>query len=440
MHDSGEPALARLMALPAFTTSGNVALKPGFERIRALLAGMGSPEQGREVVLIAGTNGKGSTASMLAALSTAAGVRTGLHTSPHLLHVGERMRVDGAAATSEWLGAQTERFSGLFDRVEPSFFEATLALSLLWFAEQDARRWVVEVGLGGRLDATNVLDPAVSVITSIGWDHVDLLGPTLADIAREKAGIARAGRPLLVGALPEEALAAVTTHAAAVGARLMGPAGPQQAPDGSWTLRTPVRQLTGVRVPLTGAHQGVNAQLALSTLDLLDGPKVPDNVVQHGFTHVSALSGLRARQEWVNPWCMVDVGHNPEAMAATIASFDAATAGDPVRPCFVLGFLKDKDVEAVGHLLSGRERDVVTVPTDGARGQGAADTAARLAAGGFQGAQAAESWPGILDRLARSGRRVLVAGSHHIAAEALEWASKRDRGFTQTSGPGLNPY
>lgn len=440
MHDSGEPALARLMALPAFTTSGNVALKPGFDRIRALLAGMGSPEQEREIVLIAGTNGKGSTASMLAALSTASGVRTGLHTSPHLLHVGERMRVDGAAAPTAWLAGQTERFSSLIERVEPSFFEATLALSLLWFAEHDTRRWVVEVGLGGRLDATNALDPAVSVITSIGWDHVELLGPTLADIAGEKAGIARAGRPLVVGALPAEALDAVSAHAASVGARLMGPAGPEQAPDGSWTLRTPVRQVTGVRVPLTGAHQGMNAQLALSALDLLEDVPVPEDVVAQGFKDVHALSGLRARQEWVNPWCMVDVGHNPEAMAATIASFDAATAGDTVRPCIVLGFLKDKDVEAVGHLLSGRERDVVTVPTDGARGQGAADTAARLAAGGFQGARAAESWPGILDGLARAGRRVLVAGSHHVAAEALVWASRRDQGFMQTSGPGLNPY
>ena len=425
MHDSGEPGLRRLMALPAFTTSGTVALKPGFDRIRALLARMGSPEQGREIVLIAGTNGKGSTASMLAALSTSAGVRTGLHTSPHLLHVGERMRVDGTAASTEWLGAQTERFSALLDRVEPSFFEATLALSLLWFAEHDARRWVIEVGLGGRLDATNVLDPAVSIVTSIGWDHVDLLGPTLADIAREKAGIARAGRPLVVGALPEEALAAVTAHAAAIGARLIGPAGPQQAADGTWTLTSPLRNVSNVRLPLTGAHQGVNAQLALSALDLLDKVQVPEAVVRHGFAHVSALSGLRARQEWVKPWCMVDVGHNPEALAATIAAFDSATAHDAVRPCIILGFLKDKDVEAVGGLLSGADRDVRTVSTDGSRGLAAHETAGRLTAGGFQGAQEAALWPALLDDLALTGRRILVAGSHHVAAQALTWLSNR---------------
>ena len=425
MHDSGEPSLGRLMALPAFTTSGKVALKPGFERIQALMEGMGSPQNGREIVLIAGTNGKGSTASMLAALSTASGVRTGLHTSPHLLHVGERMRVDGAAAPSEWLAARTERFSSLIEQVEPSFFEATLALSLLWFAEHDARRWVVEVGLGGRLDATNSLDPAVSIVTSIGWDHVDLLGPTLADIAREKAGVARAGRPLLVGPMPEEALGAISAHAASVGARFMGPAGPQQAADGSWSLQTPLRRLSGVRVPLTGAHQGVNAQLALSALDLMEGAPVPEDIVAQGFADFHTLSGLRARQEWVKPWCMVDVGHNPEALAATFTAFDAATVQDAVRPCIVLGFLKDKDVESVGALLAGADRDVLVVPTSGSRGSSAAETMERLTRGGFPAAQEAGPWPDRLADLEGSGRRVLVAGSHHVAAEALSWLSDR---------------
>ena len=436
MHDAGEPSLQRLMALPAFSTSGKVALKPGFERIRALLAGMGSPERGREIVLIAGTNGKGSTASMLAALSTAAGVRTGLHTSPHLLHVGERMRVDGVAASADWLAAQTERYSGLFDRVEPSFFEATLALSLVWFAEHDARRWVIEVGLGGRLDATNALDPAVSVVTSIGWDHVDLLGPGLADIAREKAGIARAGRPLLVGALPEEARSAIAAHAATVGARLMEPAGPQQAIDGTWTLQTPLRRAAGLRLPLSGPHQGMNALLALSALDLLHGSPVPESpvpesIVQHGFVDLHVLSGLRARQEWVQPWCMVDVGHNPDALEGTFRSFQQASRPDAGAAVLVLGFLGDKDVEAIGRIARevfldmDLQPEIVTVPTTGARGMEAGEAAMRLQAGGCRATPATRPVADLLYDLAPAGRPVLVAGSHQVAAEALRWLDRR---------------
>src|SRR5690606_4396768 len=151
-------------------------------------------------VHVAGTNGKGSTASMIAAVGTAAGLRVGLHTSPHLFHVGERIRVDGVPAPEAWLAAAVARYRPAFEAVGPSFFEATVALSFRYFAGAGVDWVVAEVGLGGRLDATNVLAPAVSVVTSIGLDHTELLGESLAAIAREKAGIVKPATPVVTAA------------------------------------------------------------------------------------------------------------------------------------------------------------------------------------------------------------------------------------------------
>ena len=433
MRDPSESSLGRLFALPAFSTSGKVALKPGFDRIQALLAGMGHPEADRETVLVAGTNGKGSTASMIAALSTSAGVRTGLHTSPHLIHVGERMRVDGQPAPTEWLATQMERWGRLFDTVEPSFFEATLALSCCWFAEHDARRWVVEVGLGGRLDATNALGPSISVITSIGWDHEALLGPTLADIAREKAGIARPGRPLVIGEVPNEALEAIRNVAAATGSLLIQPTRADAAlrgDDGSWTLNGMHRKLPRVELPLAGRHQANNALLALEVMERLhaDDP-VSDDCLRDGFSRLREWSGLRARQEWVTPWCMVDVAHNPEALATTLDAFGKAPGVGPDR-VVILGFLEDKDVEAAGALLTETWPDggllakrpaVKTVPIFGARGLTARETADRLASGGWTGPVETTTVEAALAAAGEGNQTLLVAGSHHVAAAALSW-------------------
>ena len=187
----------RLLALPRFAGAGAAAYKPGLGRTRALLAALGDPHTVVPTVHVAGTNGKGSTASFAASVAQAAGLRVGLHTSPHLATLRERMRVDGRPAPPDWLDGALARWGGAVDAVGPSFFEATVALSLLYFAEQDVDLAVVEVGLGGRLDATNVLAPLVAAVTHVGLDHTDLLGDTVEAIAREKAGIAKPGVPFL---------------------------------------------------------------------------------------------------------------------------------------------------------------------------------------------------------------------------------------------------
>jgi len=431
MTDSFSAAVKRLLAMPAFATSGDVALKPGLDRIRALLAGMGHPERDREIILVAGTNGKGSTASMLAALSTAAGVRTGLHTSPHLLWVGERMRVDGIEPSEEWLAETFENWESLFDRVKPSFFEATLALSFAWFADQGAERWVVEIGLGGRLDAANVLDASVGILTSVGRDHMHLLGPTLSDVSREKAAIARPGRPFVLGPLEGEARAAALETLREIGTDVIEPVQTQET-GAPFTLRTSKRSVSGVQLSIDAPHQRINALLALQALDLLHAPLVPETTVKDGFYRLSELSGLRGRQDWVNETTMVDVCHNEDALQAALSTFIATVSRsdrDEGAVRVVLGFLADKELGQFGtwlartveEILPGRV-NVEAVGTAGARGQRAAATERALIESGWNGPiQKHDSVEEALSRALSQASFTFIGGSYLVAASALEW-------------------
>ena len=209
-----------LLGLPRYDKRGAAALRPGFERIEALLSRMNNPQHADPKVLVAGTNGKGSTSSMIASIGTAHGVRVGLHTSPHIRSVTERMRVDGQEADPKWLGDAVTRYRDAIEAIQPSFFEATLALSLLFFAKRKVEMAVVEVGLGGRLDATNFLSPVACAIAQIGFDHMDFLGDTLPKIAGEKAGILKPGVPAFTNNTDEAVLQTIRDRAEAVGAPL----------------------------------------------------------------------------------------------------------------------------------------------------------------------------------------------------------------------------
>ncbi|PIQ63908.1 MAG: bifunctional folylpolyglutamate synthase/dihydrofolate synthase [Bacteroidetes bacterium CG12_big_fil_rev_8_21_14_0_65_60_17] len=332
------PALERLFALPRYATSGNAAMKPGLGRIKALLAAMGGPERTFDTVLVAGTNGKGTTAAMTASLLGATGMRVGLHTSPHLVRVTERMRVNGREAPDEWLGAATEKFWPLFLSVDASFFEATLALSVLYFAEQEVDVAVVEVGLGGRLDATNALPARVSVITHIGLDHMELLGGTLEAIAIEKAGIAKRGQPLVVGALADKALAAAGDVARRTRAVLV------RAQD--------VLLPSPLALPFAGSHMQQNARTALATSQAYLGYSLRTDTARRALEETALRTGLRARLETLreNPRVLVDVGHNADAVSAALDVLSDLDSGS--NGLLVLGMLRDKDAEAVGRVLA----------------------------------------------------------------------------------------
>jgi len=360
----------------------------GLDHVGRLLTALGDPQAGLPAVLVAGTNGKGSTAALLAAAGTAAGYRTGLYTSPHLEDVEERVRIDGETIEGEALGPlvlETIAAAGRALPAPPTYFEALTAAALLHFRRREVELAVLEVGLGGRLDATNAADPALSVIAPVSLEHREVLGDTLAAIAREKAGVMRAGRPTVAWAADPEVAAALTAAAAAAGAHLVradrdvriDAAVPWS--DRPWggqriALATPTarHELT---VPLLGPHQAVNAALAARAAELL---------AERGWPRLDAAALARAAARWHWPArleavelppaapcrrVLLDAAHNPGA-AATLAAFLAAPPTlFSAPPALLFGVLADKDAAAMLSALAPRASRLVltTPPTPRAR-------------------------------------------------------------------------
>lgn len=309
----------------------------GIDRMRTFAAALGHPERAVPLIHVAGTNGKGSVAAMVAAILRAAGRRVGLYTSPHLVRLGERVQVDGVALSDAEIVAYTRELMPVAERLEserpdwgPSFFEFMTAMAFLQFARRGCDVAVVEVGMGGRLDATNIITPTVSVITSIGLDHCDILGHTLPEIAREKAGIIKPGVPVVLGRLPPEAEAVVREIAAERGAPVLA-----------------VREVFGEdlaaypRAALEGDYQRINAATATLVARALAG--------SFGVGETQIAAGL-ARVRWPGRWqrarladgrlIVLDASHNPEGaevLEGLLARLVAETGRRPVAITGVLG-------------------------------------------------------------------------------------------------------
>jgi dihydrofolate synthase/folylpolyglutamate synthase len=324
-------------------------VKPGLARVEALLARLGEPQRQFDAVLVGGTNGKGSCSSTLAGILSASGRRTGLFTSPHLTRFGERFVVDGDQL------ADAELLRGLItlrphaEALEATFFEIVTALACLLFARSEVDLAVMEVGLGGRLDATNVLTPCLSVITGIARDHTEILGTTVAEIAAEKAGIMRAATPTLTGATGA-ALGVLKETAHSLGAPLLalGEDIVLQARDLGWSgVRCEIRSLLEplvVTTPLLGLHQGRNVALAAVAAQLLGAPP---EAVRQGVARPrwpGRLEPVRFRERTF----LLDGAHNPEAARALAAAVQRLGAV-PVK--FIFGVAADKAVaEIIGAL------------------------------------------------------------------------------------------
>jgi dihydrofolate synthase / folylpolyglutamate synthase len=295
---------------------GTKGIRLGLEGMRESCVRLGSPERAFVCVHIAGTNGKGSTSAMVESVARAAGKRTGLYTSPHLCRFAERIRIDGAPISDDALASVLRR--ALDAAPELTFFEVATLAAFLAFRDAGVEFVVLEVGLGGRLDATNVIEtPLACAITSIGFDHMNLLGHTLAAIAREKAGIAKAGVPLLLGDMPEEARTTIESYGKTVGAQVARAPSPQ-VDDDTFNF------FFGAVLPLRGAFQCANYMLARRI------------ALAAGFNDEACDKGLRSvawpgRYEFVRssdgPY-LLDAAHNPQGAAAFLASLeqDAALA------------------------------------------------------------------------------------------------------------------
>jgi dihydrofolate synthase/folylpolyglutamate synthase len=421
---AGAPLTRRLDELYHFERSG---MRLGLAGIEQLLELGGRPDRAFPSVLIAGTNGKGSTAAHLASIFRAAGLKTGLYTSPHLVRFHERIRIDGAEIGDTALEEALERWWPRFEAERPSFFEAATALAFDHFAMESVEIAVVEVGLGGRLDATNILTPLASVITTISTDHAEILGPTLRRIAAEKAGIIKPHGTLVLGVRRAEPRAEILEIAARQGARvlLMGRDGRYAARgltrDGTdvW-IRTP--SFTGMaRTPLLGFHQARNAALAALAAEAgLSGRPAPE--IARAIHEGIAATRWPARAEVLgeDPPVLIDVAHNVEgarALAETVAALFTRR-----KVAVVAAFSRDKAHEAILAAMARVASRFTLTEFGGERATPAADLA--RAAPARHLACDAEPDPAAALRRAiawarREGGVVVVTGSFYLMPQAM---------------------
>jgi dihydrofolate synthase / folylpolyglutamate synthase len=395
----------------------------GVERTARLLAGVGDPHRSYATLHIGGTNGKGSVAAMLAAVLQRSGVRTGLYTSPHLCDFRERFRLDGVPLSPTAVVTAAERLWPAIREADVSFFEATTAIGFLALADAGAELVVTEVGLGGRLDATNVVTPLVAVITNVEYDHMQYLGTTLESIAGEKAGIVKRGVPVVTAESAAAPLAVLRAAATAADAPFVALTDRELAdivvsPAGTrFRLDSTAWGALEVATPLIGVHQARNAALAVRTLELLPAALRPSAAaVLDGLRGVSWPGRMQHERIDGRDWYF-DVAHNAAGMRALA---DALIALRPPRPvAAVVGVLGDKDwLAMLGPLAGVADRLILTVPP-GAPADRRWDPDAVLAALPALPAIVHHDFATALSSAPREGASVVVTGSFHTVGDAL---------------------
>ena len=340
--------------------------KPGLSRTRELLAALSNPEKALKFVHIAGTNGKGSTAAMIASALQKAGYRTGLYTSPYILRFNERMQVDGAHISDGDLEALTEEIRPFADRMKdpPTEFELITALAIKYFRDKKCDIVVLEVGMGGELDSTNVIDtPEVAVITAIGLDHTAELGPTTSAIASAKAGIIKEGGDVVVYGGDSD-VEAVFEKACAERHAVLHKAQFSRLTIGSCDLDAvsfDFEPYRGIRLPLVGTYQPLNAAVAITALEVLrqKGYRITDDILVDGLNSVSWPGRFEVLRR--QPVFILDGAHNPHGIAATAESLKNHF-GDK-KLIFLVGVMADKDVLGmIGHIAPMAQAFVTVAP------------------------------------------------------------------------------
>lgn len=333
---------------------GGAAYKPGLENTLRLMAHVGNPHEHLRAIHVAGTNGKGSTSHLIAAALQASGLRVGLFTSPHLVSLTERIRINGTPIPEAKVADFIEQNRAFLDELQPSFFETMTAMAFDYFMHEKVDIAVVEVGLGGRLDSTNVLTPILSVITNIGLDHTEYLGETLAQIAREKAGIIKTGVPCVIGESHPQTMNVFLNKARECG--ILG--------DGLETTNCRIwfadqcgylrsrRLHEAPDCELKGNYQEQNLQTAFVALKALQysGVKIPKSAIKEGFANVCRLTELRGRWETLKnkPLTICDTGHNSHGLQYVARQLKEL---DTSNIWIIFGMVNDKDTDVVMHLL-----------------------------------------------------------------------------------------
>jgi dihydrofolate synthase/folylpolyglutamate synthase len=398
--------------------------------VRRLLAALGDPQGALRIVHIAGTKGKGSTAAILDSILRRAGVRVGLFTKPHLVDIRERTRVDGGLVGPEEFAASVERVRPHVERLnaEPeadpvTFYEAHLAATLVLFATRRVELAIMETGLGGRLDATNALTPVATAITRIDFDHVDILGDRLEDIAREKAGILKAGVPCVFAPQAPEVASVLEEQAVCVGAPITPFPAITERPDGSFDVGAG-RVYAGLRLPLAGRHQHENAALAIALGEMLGstGVVVPEQAVSEGTAEVRWPGRFQVLAG--GPTIVLDVAHNRVSAQVLREGLAGLLASRPAGAGLVLvvGIARDKDVPGFVQTLAPLARHVICTGAHSPRAADPRTIADALA----HGAAEVVCVGTVAEALAQAQQAaeptdvICITGSFHVVGEAMQ--------------------
>jgi len=416
-----------MQRLPMFSRIGVAAYRKDLRNIIRLCEFLGQPQQRFRSVHIAGTNGKGSVSHMLAAILQTAGYRTGLYTSPHLSDFRERIRVNGTEVRPEFVVTFTDRIRPMIDELDPSFFEISVAMAFEYFASENVEIAVIETGLGGRLDSTNIVDPELTVVTNIGWDHMNLLGNTLEQIAAEKAGIIKPGVPIVIGEESAETLQVFEMVAKEKNAPLTVASRQRTPVDWSWKRHHLIVELASrnheehdkFELDLSGIYQAKNLVTSLEAVTQLRnrGWKIDPETVKKALRQVRRLTGLHGRWDVIreHPLVVLDVAHNVDGIQQLLRQIEVTPHSELH---LVIGMVKDKEVSKILGLLP-RSAHYYFTRAQIPRALPETELASMAKQAGIRGSAWPEVNRALAAALANSGRNdlVLVFGSVFLAGE-----------------------
>lgn len=413
-----------------FQHVGAQAYKPGLETTQQLSQTFGNPENAFKCIHVAGTNGKGSTSHLLASILQRAGYKVGLYTSPHLLDFRERIRVDGRMVTEEFVCRFVEQFlSSGYQGRQPSFFELATIMAFKYFEQEKVDIAVVEVGLGGRLDSTNIISPLLSIITNISLDHTMFLGNTLAAIAGEKAGIIKRETPIVIGEYTSETRPVFAEKAKAMDAPIIFTQDDSEILDYCRTvdsLHLATKHYGDISDQLTGECQTLNADTVLHAVGVLrdKGISITDQNVADGFATVCDATGLMGRWMKISeqPLTICDTGHNPGGFQYIADQLQHAQC-NTLR--VVIGFVSDKDISHILNLLPVDATYYFTQPSV-ARALPCSELAAKAAEYGLTGhvySSVGEAYNAAIANAAESDM-IYVGGSTFVVADLLSVVKK----------------
>ena len=347
--------------LPMFSRIGPAAYKKDIHNTVELCNAIGNPQNKFKSIHVAGTNGKGSTSHMLAAALQQQGYKTGLYTSPHLKDFGERIRINGAMIDPEFVIQFTEKTKTICKTIQPSFFELTVAMAFEYFADQKVDIAVIETGLGGRLDSTNIINPVLSVITNIGLDHTQLLGNTLEAIATEKAGIIKDSTPVVIGEVLRETKnifeeKANSTNSSILFAEDHYEISAKEHRNNQMVCNVfnkKTQETKELITDLNGLYQTKNLKTFLTSIDVLNkiGFAIEEENLISAVTNIKKLTGLRGRWDIISndPTIILDVAHNKDGIQNLLNQLNSNYPNSKFH--FVLGFVNDKDINSILDLL-----------------------------------------------------------------------------------------